>query len=240
MALRPDRVATCRDCGNEFQSKRRGGLPAWCDECRDKRNRRTLPATRPCEGCGAMLAIRQYQSKKRFCDACLVKRSAEVPRPNTGPAVRPPRYVTCQVCGVELPKSGRGRYPKYCGEHKPKYEKHRKPRDTRAYKQNWNLVRKFGITSEQRAAMLASQGGACVLCGTPESDDVRLQVDHDHECCPNHLKTCGKCVRGLICPLCNRALGLMNDNPEAFTAMAKYIRSGGGPKSPNRRRLRRR
>jgi|11_taG_2_1085331.scaffolds.fasta_scaffold00036_19 hypothetical protein len=32
-------------------------------------------------------------------------------------------------------------------------------------------------------------------------------LDHDHTCCPTGGKSCGKCVRGVICQQCNTAEG---------------------------------
>ena len=32
-------------------------------------------------------------------------------------------------------------------------------------------------------------------------------IDHDHNCCPTGGKSCGKCVRGVICQQCNTAEG---------------------------------
>jgi hypothetical protein len=42
-----------------------------------------------------------------------------------------------------------------------------------------------------------------------------LAVDHDHNCCQTG-KSCGKCVRGLLCSTCNRSLG----HAEAMIAKA--------------------
>lgn len=66
---------------------------------------------------------------------------------------------------------------------------------------------KYGLTEEQFYARLASQGNACAMCREQFRDDQQVYVDHDHACCPEEGKSCGKCVRGLLCLRCNAALG---------------------------------
>jgi hypothetical protein len=67
-----------------------------------------------------------------------------------------------------------------------------------------SLRAKFGITLEQFDLLREAQGDACAMCS--EQFKETPQVDHDHACCPS-LKTCGKCIRGLLCRRCNGALG---------------------------------
>lgn len=76
----------------------------------------------------------------------------------------------------------------------------------RAYK----FVR-FGITEARFNQMLEAQGYACGICREPFRPGQRVCIDHDHRCCsvpPSGLaRSCGKCVRGLLCVRCNTWLG---------------------------------
>lgn len=87
-------------------------------------------------------------------------------------------------------------------------------------KQKWYGVKyKYGITREQYDEFLAKQGGLCAVCTKPA---VVLHIDHDHSCCPK-LPTCGKCIRGLLCGHCNKALGLMKEDIVAIKNMVEYL-----------------
>lgn len=84
--------------------------------------------------------------------------------------------------------------------------------------------RKFGISREQYDAILAAQNGVCWLCKQlPDFGRESLSVDHDHKCCPDKNKTCGRCIRGLICGACNLALGLFNHDPDRLQAAKEYL-----------------
>ena len=87
------------------------------------------------------------------------------------------------------------------------------------------LERTYGITAEQWDALFEAQGGLCAICRRPPGVDKRLQrlvVDHDHACCPGK-RSCGKCVRGLLCSWCNRMLGMALDEPDRLRAAIKYL-----------------
>jgi hypothetical protein len=76
---------------------------------------------------------------------------------------------------------------------------------------------------------LAEQNGVCAICGkpesrkTPKSEVKSLAVDHNHRCCSGH-RSCGKCVRGLICENCNHALGRAGDSIEILEAAITYLK----------------
>jgi len=71
-----------------------------------------------------------------------------------------------------------------------------------------HLLRWFHLTEEQFDALLAAQDGVCACCGTDQwgSPSGVPAVDHDHSCCPGK-RSCGKCVRGLLCMSCNTLAG---------------------------------
>lgn len=52
--------------------------------------------------------------------------------------------------------------------------------------------------------MLQEQGGVCAICKQPPRRN-KLHVDHDHSCCPGK-RSCGRCIRGLLCASCNSKL----------------------------------
>jgi hypothetical protein len=87
------------------------------------------------------------------------------------------------------------------------------------------LWSKYRLSVDAYKAMLAEQGGACAICGVDSPTDVRtsrFHVDHDHACCPGS-KSCGRCVRGLLCHACNTALGNFSDDPKRLTAALAYL-----------------
>lgn len=88
---------------------------------------------------------------------------------------------------------------------------------------------KYGMTPETYSALLDKQGGGCAVCGAvPDGDGAgrRFCIDHDHDCCPDS-RTCGRCVRGILCTRCNAALGFVKDDPEHLMLLAAYVDAGG-------------
>lgn len=75
-------------------------------------------------------------------------------------------------------------------------------------------LRMFGLTEESFAELSARQGDVCAICSKPEPTQAKLVMDHDH--------ATGQ-FRGLLCSLCNPAIGLMRDEPETLRAAADYL-----------------
>jgi hypothetical protein len=93
---------------------------------------------------------------------------------------------------------------------------------------------RYGITAEDVAAMTDKQEGLCYLCGEPlDFEKPRaVHIDHDKSCCRGR-RSCGSCVRGLACHMCNTGIGHFGDDPERMRRAAdnlemanRSIRSG--------------
>lgn len=68
---------------------------------------------------------------------------------------------------------------------------------------------RFSTTKEWYDETLRKQNGTCAypLCGkSVEIYGRSLAIDHDHKCCPG-IKSCGKCLRGILCSRHNIMLG---------------------------------
>lgn len=76
--------------------------------------------------------------------------------------------------------------------------------------------------------METEQNNVCVYCGKPETcvtnqgkEEVRrLSVDHDHACCSGE-RSCGECVRWLLCQNCNK--GSFLDNTDVMKKAVEKI-----------------
>lgn len=79
----------------------------------------------------------------------------------------------------------------------------------------WRNIARYGMSREQYTKLNESQNGKCAICGTEPVDGEFLHVDHDHET---------NKIRGLVCNLCNRGIGMLRDDPAILEAAARYLR----------------
>lgn len=87
-------------------------------------------------------------------------------------------------------------------------------------KKHVHLHQTHSMTAEQ-IFFYANQ--PCQICGSYE----KPSIDHDHSCCPGN-KSCGKCIRGILCRACNSGIGMLRDDPEILEAGARYLRERTG------------
>lgn len=208
--------ATCQQCGDAFPQRRGGphaGPPLkYCsDECRRlSRNRRyregvrAPTAPRACEGCGA--EFMPYRNSARFCGRACASREWQRQNGNheVAPLERP-----CGWCDQQF-RNPDSRVD-YCGN-----ECARLARNAR------NRAPGFGLSVSEYKALLAAQSGRCLVCRRTEKTErstgrkQALAIDHDH--------VTGQ-VRGLLCCKCNRAIGLLCDDPQIIRAALRYVES---------------
>ena len=80
-----------------------------------------------------------------------------------------------------------------------------------------SLKRKYGLTILEVNAMVEKQGGVCAICQQiPQGKKHHSQLHVDH----NHIT---KQIRGMLCGNCNKALGLVREDPQVLEAMIKYL-----------------
>lgn len=98
-----------------------------------------------------------------------------------------------------------------------------------------NLEQMHGLTFARYEEIYEKQRGLCAICGkgivrayTAQSNGQRgpkkggACVDHDHSCCAGQ-RSCGRCVRGLLCHHCNIGVGVFRDKPDLMRAAIEYI-----------------
>lgn len=150
--------------------------------------------------------------------------------------------MVCTKCNIKFPKkmfgpdaqtrSGKSSWCKGCkSAYQREYTKKRKQEPD--WKDHHNLINRsarvawYGLTDADYDEILSLQGGKCAGCGMLPKPNRRLDIDHQHQ--PGDKKRepweRASRVRGLLCHLCNRALGLLHDNLETFKNLANYLES---------------
>lgn len=132
-------------------------------------------------------------------------------------------WKTCRICKIESARKWRDKP----GNRKLRCEQEKMRRSRpEVRKRVLELSRQklYGISPEQYQHMLKEQDYKCSICLTELLQQVRSPaVDHDHSCCSG-AKSCGRCVRGIICFNCNGGLGNFKDDISSLMAAVEYMR----------------
>ena len=139
------------------------------------------------------------------------------------------KYMTRCDCGTEKAifynqmKSGRA---KSCGclqlrkgKNSPNYKhglsQNRDSCEYKRYQRECFDKHRYGLSAGHKEELFSIQGGACAICryhfGQKTGD---IKVDHDHDT--------GE-VRGLLCDLCNRGLGMFRDSNDNLKRAISYL-----------------
>lgn len=156
---------------------------------------------------------------------------------------------TCTRCKIDKPflnfspdKRNKDGFQSWCKECRAEYRqlnkgkidakvKAAKKADPDRYR-NLELLRNYSISLEQYNKTLADQGGVCAICGTDNPGEkagkkLNFVVDHDHGCCSGR-KSCGNCVRGLLCFACNFGIGSLRDSTTILQNAIRYLQEFQG------------
>lgn len=100
------------------------------------------------------------------------------------------------------------------------YDRYEQSRDKRLAEMR---NRQYGKdAAEHFEAQLKAQKNCCAICHEPFT--ITPRQDHDHKCCDKRYRCCNKCMRGLLCNVCNTRLATFEklEWREAATAYLKY------------------
>ena len=121
-------------------------------------------------------------------------------------------------------KSATVKHCYYCSEDRDieLFSRNSKSSDGRAITCNRCVtLRRHNLTFSQFQSIVESQGAVCAVCR--EDYGTKYNIDHDHSCCPGG-NSCGECVRGVLCGMCNKGLGFFKDNISRITEAAEYLK----------------
>jgi hypothetical protein len=117
----------------------------------------------------------------------------------------------------KVKKDGLQERCKYCRAIHAKENSHKRKKPTRENKRKY-LLSSYGLTVEDFKGILREQNNCCAICLSPEWGRPSPSVDHCH--------ATGK-VRGLLCNVCNRALGMFKDNIGVLENAIEYLKTRG-------------
>lgn len=96
------------------------------------------------------------------------------------------------------------------------YERQKKYKQENPDKvRNGSLKRKYGITLIEWEKLFDTQDRKCAICQKDFTCGKNWHTDHDH--------VTGK-IRGILCNLCNTALGKFKDNETTLQNAINYLR----------------
>jgi len=84
----------------------------------------------------------------------------------------------------------------------------------------WYLKSMYNLTQDDYEKLYRTNDSKCWICS--KEVNYYLHVDHDHSCCAGE-KSCGNCVRGLLCHSCNSLLGHAKDDKQILLSAIKYL-----------------
>lgn len=78
-----------------------------------------------------------------------------------------------------------------------------------------NRLNNYGLDRGNFDHLLLSQNNKCAICSEDLESISKCFIDHNHE---------NEIVRGILCPSCNTAIGLLKDSPEIINKAYSYVK----------------
>jgi hypothetical protein len=104
-------------------------------------------------------------------------------------------------------------------KHKKKYKRTSLGKDT---ERKWRVKHLYTLTREKHLSLLESQKFKCAFPDCGAVVDLYSDIDHNHSCCSGP-KSCGKCVRGILCHQHNNGLSFFEDRPKTLLNAFEYL-----------------
>jgi len=167
---------------------------------------------RYCPGCRRNLSRADFYSEKgTYCKECQkAKRKREY------------AALTDEQKKRRKDKRNSKRYKTWRQAYTRRYVAAQDPKSWYERRRAARLKHRYGVTPEWYDAKMLEQYGCCAICGAIPDGKLRFSVDHDHKCCPGR-KSCGKCLRGILCQPCNAVLGFVDSHPDWMEKAQAFI-----------------
>jgi len=158
---------------------------------------------------------------KRICTTCKCEKELTSFGKRSGKVkYKYGRNSVCKACKSEYEKN---RVMSNPDKKKKLYEANKKWRDSNKgryrdviFPSKWKNLG-ISFTKEDYETLLVKQQGVCAICKNEERrKDVKIRLSVDHCHITNK-------VRGLLCGNCNRAIGLLKDDPSLLIQASKYL-----------------
>lgn len=205
----------CKTCSNDYKRARRGSKKKY------KKRSFISDTHKQCTRCDEIKSLAEFAKNSgvasgvhSWCRNCMSNRALEYRGGRVyKQLIKTDTHKQCRICEEIKP------YSEYSGTKK---QQESYCTECKKFMGTEKVLKKYGLTVDTYMQLFYAQEGVCKICKNPERDGRRLSVDHDHACCSG-VNSCGKCIRGLLCSRCNRALGIVNDDVDILNSMIEYL-----------------
>jgi hypothetical protein len=128
----------------------------------------------------------------------------------------------CRIRNQKATKTWRQQNPEKARQLIREWSK-RNPEAKRRYQ-----VHRYTLTWSEFLNKLKQQNYRCMICKKEILERKQQMIDHDHSCCAATSRSCGKCIRGVLCIKCNHLLGSADDSEIILQQALEYLRGFRG------------